>query len=128
MLEFLQGLLHIRDAEQMNILIALIGVDVALTLMLGKKHFYQASDTFVSISLGIIYAFALIFVSGVVLIAYGWVYQYRLFNMDWQSGILALFGAYLLVDFAFYWYHRAIHKIRFGWAAMSRIIPANIST
>jgi sterol desaturase/sphingolipid hydroxylase (fatty acid hydroxylase superfamily) len=117
MLEFLQGLLHIRDAEQMYLLIALIGVDVGLTVMLGKKYFYQASDTFVSIGLGVIYAFALIFVSGVVLIAYGWIYQYRLLDMDWQSSILTLFGAYLLVDFAYYWYHRAIHKVRFGWAA-----------
>jgi len=117
MLEFLQSLLHIRDAEQMYLLIALIGVDVALTVALGKRHFYQASDTAVSISLGIIYAFALMFVAGVVYASYGWVYQYRLIDFDWQSSVISLLAAYILVDFAYYWYHRAIHEVRFGWAA-----------
>ena len=117
MLEFLQSLLHIRDAEQMYLLIALIGVDVALTVALGKRHFYQASDTAVSISLGVIYAFALLFVAGVVYSCYAWVYQYRLLDFDWQSSVLALLAAYVLVDFAYYWYHRAIHEVRFGWAA-----------
>jgi sterol desaturase/sphingolipid hydroxylase (fatty acid hydroxylase superfamily) len=117
MLEFFQGLLHVRDAEQMYLLISLIGLDVGLTFMLGKRHFYQASDTAVSIGLGIIYAVALLGVAGVVFTAYGWVYQYRLIDFDWQSSLFSLLGAYLLVDLAFYWYHRAIHMVRFGWAA-----------
>lgn len=117
MLEFLQGLLHVRDAEQVNILLALIGADIALAVFLGKKHIYQASDSFVSITLGLAYAAALLVVAGVVLAAYGWVYQYRLIDLDWQSSIVTLLGAYVLVDFAFYCYHRTIHMVRFGWAA-----------
>jgi sterol desaturase/sphingolipid hydroxylase (fatty acid hydroxylase superfamily) len=117
MLEFLQGMLQVRDADQMFTLIVLIGADVGLTFALGKKHFYQASDTFVSIGLGVIYAAALIFVVGAVFVAYSWVYQFRLFDIDWQGSVLLIFLAYILVDFVFYWYHRAIHVIRFGWAA-----------
>lgn len=117
MLEFFQNLLHVRDAEQMYLLIALIGVDVSLTVILGKRHFYQLSDTGISIGLGIIYAVALLGIAGIVFSAYGWTYQYRLIDFDWQSSLLALLGAYLLVDMAFYWYHRAIHVVRLGWAA-----------
>jgi sterol desaturase/sphingolipid hydroxylase (fatty acid hydroxylase superfamily) len=117
MLEFLQDLLHVRDAEQMNILIALIGVDFGLTLLLGKKHFFQASDSFVSIGLGVIYAFSLLAFAGVVLVGYSFVYQYRVIDFNWHGSVLALLAAYVLVDFAFYWYHRATHMIRFGWAA-----------
>lgn len=117
LLDFMTGLLHVRDAEQINLLIALIGVDFGLTLWLGKRHYFQASDSMVSIGLGLIYAVALLGVAGVVLVAYGFVYQYRLIDFDWQSSVFALLGAYILVDFAFYWYHRATHMIRFGWAA-----------
>jgi len=117
LLAFLQGLLHIRDAEQVNILIALIAVDFGLALWLGKRHFFQASDTLVSVTLGVVYAIALLGVAGVVLVAYGFVYQYRLIDLDWQASVFTLLGAYVLVDFAFYWYHRAAHMIRFGWAA-----------
>jgi len=28
-----------------------------------------------------------------------------------------ILAAYLFVDFLFYWYHRAIHEVRVGWAA-----------
>jgi len=117
MLEFFQSLLHVRDAEQMYLLIALISVDVLITVSLGKRHYYQASDTAVSIGLGIVYAIALLGVAGVVLSAYSWAYQYRLIDFDWQGSLLALLAAYTLIDLAFYWYHRAIHVVRFGWAA-----------
>lgn len=116
MLEFLQSLLTIRDADQTFILIGLIVVDVGLTIILSKKY-YRAADTFVSVVLGLAYALTIAMLYGVVFALYSWVHQYRLMDLDWQGSVTLFLLAYVLVDFAFYVYHWAIHMVRIGWAA-----------
>ncbi len=51
---------------------------------------------------------------GVILVFYYWVYQFRLFDitMNWMG----LIGLAIAIDFVFYWYHRASHRIRILWA------------
>lgn len=116
MLEFLQGLLEIRDTDQILILLALIGVELAVTWVLGKRY-HQASDSAVSVTLGLLYAGAIAISAATVLAVYYWVHQFALFQFDWTGSVLAILAAYVIVDFLFYWYHRAIHEVRFGWAA-----------
>ncbi len=116
MLEFFQSLLTIRDTDQMYILLGIIVLDVGLTLVLGKKY-YRAADTFVSVVLGVVYALVIALMFGVVFALYSWVHQNRLLDLDWQGSVGLLLLAYVLIDFAFYVYHRAIHVVRIGWAA-----------
>jgi len=52
MLDFLQGLLAIRDVDQIGILLVLLLGEVALTWVLGRK-FYEASDSFCSVAMGL---------------------------------------------------------------------------
>lgn len=116
MLEFLQGLLAVKDYEQFGILLVLLGGEVLLTWMLGRK-FYVARDTGCSIVMGLFYAVSLAAVAGLVLFSFYWLAQFALFDIDWASSVLLILAAYVIVDFLFYWYHRAIHEVRLGWAA-----------
>ena len=116
MLEFLQGLLAIRDVDQLWLLIGFIGVEVALTWVLRKK-FYAATDSLCSVTLGIAYAVAIALSAATVLAVYYWTAQFAVLEFDWAGSVAGILGAYVLVDFLFYWYHRAIHEMRVGWAA-----------
>lgn len=116
MLDFLQGLLEIRDVDQTGILLVLILGEVALTWVLGRQY-YKASDSFCSVVMGLFYAASIAVAAGTVLFSFYWVHSFAFFDIDWTSSIALILGAYLFVDFLFYWYHRAIHEVRVGWAA-----------
>lgn len=47
-------------------------------------------------------------VTEIVLFGYEWLYQYRLLDLAWDS-IYTWLAAFVLVDFAYYWVHRANH-------------------
>lgn len=46
---------------------------------------------------------------------YFFLYQFRLFDMD--NGPLQWVFTLVVLDFFFYWYHRASHRVRFLWCA-----------
>lgn len=116
MLEFFQGLLAIRDVDQIGILLALILGEVGLTWILGRK-FYELKDSLCSVAMGLFYALVIALSAGTVLAVFYWVHQFAVFDLDWSESVLLILAAYLIVDFLFYWYHRAIHEVRLGWAA-----------
>jgi sterol desaturase/sphingolipid hydroxylase (fatty acid hydroxylase superfamily) len=116
MLEFLQGLLTIRDVDQIGILLVLLVGEVLITWVLGRK-FYEMSDALCSVAMGLFYAASIAVAAGTVLLGFYWVYQFAFFKIDWGSSIGLIIAAYVIVDFLFYWYHRAIHEVRVGWAA-----------
>ncbi|WOF75201.1 sterol desaturase family protein [Parvibaculaceae bacterium PLY_AMNH_Bact1] len=116
MLDFLQGLLAIRDVDQIGILLVLLLGEVALTWVLRRK-FYEMSDTLCSVAMGLFYAASIALAAGTVLLTFYWVHQFAFFDIDWTSSVLLIAAAYVFVDFLFYWYHRAIHEVRLGWAA-----------
>ncbi len=77
---------------------------------------FRLPDTAASLSLGGLYLFAdAILLAVLVLAVYGFVYQYRLLTIEVTplTGVL-LFG---LVEFCYYWFHRASHRIRWFWTA-----------
>ena len=114
--EFLQGLLKIRDVDQLWLLIALIGVDVGLTWIFRKKY-YSATDSLCSVFMALCYGAAIALSAVTVLAGLYWVHQFAFLDLDWTSSVGMIIAAYVIVDFAFYWYHRAIHEVRLGWAA-----------
>lgn len=50
-----------------------------------------------------------------VVALYFLLYQYRLFDIP--NGPLQWVFTLLVLDFMFYWYHRASHRVRFLWCA-----------
>ena len=54
-------------------------------------------------------------IDGLVIALYFYLYQFRLFEIS--SGSLQWLITLLILDFCFYWYHRASHRVRFLWCA-----------
>ncbi|MCF8471092.1 MAG: sterol desaturase family protein [Parvibaculum sp.] len=116
MLEFLQGLLAIRDVDQLGFLLAFLGAELALSLILGRSY-YKLKDGFCSVSMGIAYALSIALAAGVVLAGLYWVQRFAVLDLDWTSSAVLILAAYLVIDFLFYAYHRTVHEVRLGWAA-----------
>ena len=106
-----------------NASIAGVGVYVVLTLvelvldLKEKSGDYKLKDTLCSITMGGFYAVTRLMMKGTTLFLMLLAQQYAVydFGLSW----LAFIAAYVAADFFFYWLHRIIHEVRFGWAAHS---------
>lgn len=94
--------------------IFLLGLEAFLSFKLHPER-YELKDTFASLSMGV----------GNVLINTAWavvsfgalmaLYQFRLFELEsvWWVWLLLIPAE----DLCYYWFHRAGHEVRLGWAA-----------
>jgi sterol desaturase/sphingolipid hydroxylase (fatty acid hydroxylase superfamily) len=76
---------------------------------------YEPRDTMTSLMLGFGSTIAGLLTGGAFLVIALWAYQYRLFDVPFTWWAFAL--AFVLDDLAYYWVHRAGHRIRWAWAA-----------
>ena len=78
-------------------------------------HAYEARDTLTSLALGLGSTVAGALSGGLLFAAALWVYQFRVFDFGfvWWAWPLA----FVLDDLAYYWKHRFMHRVRWGWAA-----------
>ncbi len=76
---------------------------------------FEARDSAASIVMGAVYVLLAegIMVVVMVLPAYQWLYQFRFFTATMTP--FSLLVLFLLVDFCFYLFHLAAHRIRFLW-------------
>ncbi|MES2754014.1 MAG: sterol desaturase family protein [Pseudomonadota bacterium] len=81
----------------------------------GHRHRYEARDTLTSLALGLGSTIAGLLTGGLFLAVAFWVYQFRLFEIGYAWWAFPL--AFILDDLAYYWIHRAGHRIRWAWAA-----------
>jgi sterol desaturase/sphingolipid hydroxylase (fatty acid hydroxylase superfamily) len=85
---------------------------------LEKLPAYNGKEAFASIGMGIGSAIINIFMKYLALVAFLFIYKYRIFDLQPQSTWqwVLYFGALLfLEDFAFYMHHRSCHQIRLFW-------------
>jgi sterol desaturase/sphingolipid hydroxylase (fatty acid hydroxylase superfamily) len=75
---------------------------------------YEKRDTWTSIFAGLLSTFAWIPLNMVAYHLGYWLWAYRV--TDLGTGPLAWAAALLGWDFAFYWFHRCEHEVRFMWA------------
>ena len=80
-----------------------------------NKSWFEAKDTFSSLSMGIGNVAIGLFSKGIVLGAFAFVYQFRIFELgfNWWVWILLFFAE----DFSYYWFHRVSHSSRYFWAS-----------
>jgi sterol desaturase/sphingolipid hydroxylase (fatty acid hydroxylase superfamily) len=79
------------------------------------KRGYEARDTAVSLTLGVIKLGMIALCAGYAATLLTTAYEYRLFDLPplaWWTWVLLFFGE----DLAYYWYHRCAHRIRLFWA------------
>ena len=98
-----------------------------LTVMLEWLHFrradrqranpiYEWRDSMDSMTLGGVYTFLdVLIVITLVLPAMLWAHQYRLATIDITPWTFA--ALYVGVEFCYYWFHRASHRVRWFWCA-----------
>ena len=80
-----------------------------------RTEIFEVRDSAASIAMGAVYVLVAegVMVVALVLPAYEWLYQFRLLSLELTpTSLLALF---LLVDFCFYLFHLAAHRVRFLW-------------
>ena len=102
-----------------------VGVPIILTLILFETivsarrnlRFYELGDT--CGTMGLLFGNILTSVSiqGSTLGLYFYLYQFRILSLNdilvpWQVWVVT----FLAIDFIFYWYHRASHRVRVLWA------------
>jgi len=95
-----------------------IGVEWWHMRRTGQQHIHHVPDAMASINLGSIYSLIdVIFLYVLVLPTMLWLYQFRWFTID--TTLLSFAGLYLGVEFCYYWFHRASHRVRWFWCAHS---------
>ncbi len=83
----------------------------------GRPEAYQAKESLANIATGFLYkSIDGVVIAFVVSVFYDWV-QAR--GLRWQapSGIAGFLLLFVLTDLVFYWAHRFMHRVRYGWTA-----------
>jgi len=105
-----------------------------LFAQLGRRPFYRLNDSISDLSAGTISQVAGVFTKVLLLAVYAWTFdrlrvQRSLDLPEWPGGswhtawgalnapvIVAWCVAFVLVDFAYYWFHRVSHEVNIFWA------------
>lgn len=78
-----------------------------------EQHDVRETAASVGVALGDIVARLL--TGGIAAVPFLWLYQHRLSDIDLTNG-WALAALFIGVEFCYYWFHRASHRVRWLWA------------
>ncbi len=92
----------------------LMGVEIFFARRRGLK-LYRFPDAIVDLSCGMTQQILLVFEVGVLVAAYKWLYQHRLFEFA-PGSVWPWVIAFFAVDFVYYWWHRFSHESNVLWA------------
>jgi sterol desaturase/sphingolipid hydroxylase (fatty acid hydroxylase superfamily) len=94
----------------------LIGVEL-LVARRRKRAVYRFADAVTDLGCGVTQQILLLFFNGLLLAGYLWVYHHaRVIDLG-RHAVAAWAVALVAVDFIYYWWHRASHRVNFLWAA-----------
>lgn len=79
-----------------------------------KKNLYELRDTWTSLSFGIIGVFTRLFLKGINLTI--WIFLFRFSVVKIETSFLSLLILFLLNELIYYWFHRLSHEIPVLWA------------
>ncbi|WP_230179652.1 sterol desaturase family protein [Aquabacterium sp. CECT 9606] len=117
MTDFLHALYFILIAG--SVFIGLVLLERRHLVHQQKPDAYNTQETLANFSTGVLYKVTDgVFIALVVTVFYDWVRQW---GLNWRSSSVALDFAllFVLTDLVFYWAHRFMHRVRYGWAAHS---------
>lgn len=84
-----------------------------------KSNVYQFNDSINNFSSGILEEIGALPFRGLIIFSYYYLFEhYAFFNIDPHS-VVSWFLLWLGVDFFYYWFHRASHRINFFWVGHS---------
>lgn len=94
--------------------VGLIVLEMLLVRATGRGA-YEPRDTFTSLALGFGSTVSGLIFGGAILALGVWLYRFRLFDIGWSWWAWGL--CFVLDDFAYYWFHRTAHRVRWFWAS-----------
>lgn len=98
------------------LVLAMVAIEVLVSNLRNENH-YNRPDTLGTIGLLAGNAVVSFLVKSLTLAVFVFAYQYRIFSFsETMPAWLLLIVALLLIDFVFYVFHRASHRVRFLWA------------
>lgn len=104
----------------MSVELILLAISPIFWLFIGyefmkHRHKYDVKDSLANTALALLHqgtdALSLL----ILMPLFYWLYSFRLFDIELT--VWSAFGAFLLQDFLYYWFHRASHNIHWMWSA-----------
>lgn len=94
----------------------LIGIEL-LVARARRRRVYRLADAVGDLGCGMAQQLVLVFAGAALLAVYAWVHDHwRLFTLD-AATPLPWVVSFFAVDFLYYWWHRASHRVNVLWAA-----------
>ena len=87
---------------------------IALEILIGnwnKNQSYSKSDTIASLSLFAGNILVILVTKSLFFLFYVQLYEYRIFTIS--TNLWGWVAHFIAIDFVFYWFHRASHRVRF---------------
>src|SRR6267154_2748662 len=89
---------------------------IILEKLIGRwqgRELYRLNDSIADLSTGTGQQFFTPLVNTILIALYAWVYsRFAIFHIP-MSSIWTWIGLFLIVDFLYYWFHRASHRVNF---------------
>ena len=102
--------------DVVKILIPFFLVMVLAERLAGGARFYRLNDSISDLGAGIGQQIFAIPLTALLVVIYSWVYRSTALTHWTASSPWTWITALLLVDFCYYWFHRASHRVNFIWA------------
>jgi alkylglycerol monooxygenase len=94
----------------------LIGIELLVARRRGR-HVYRFADAIANLGCGVTQQILLLFFNGFLFASYVWIYRHaRLVDLG-RYPVAAWIVAFVGVDFIYYWWHRASHRVNLLWSA-----------
>jgi alkylglycerol monooxygenase len=81
-----------------------------------KKAYYRLNDSISDLSLGILSQLWGLFLKGISLFAYFYIYENLRFATVPRDSVWGWIACIILWDFCYYWFHRISHEVNLFWA------------
>lgn len=92
-----------------------IAAELAYAKLTHHDDDHDVRETAASVGVAIGDITVRILTGGIAAVPFLWLYKHRLFDIPMDS-IWALIALFLGVEFCYYWFHRASHRVRWLWA------------
>lgn len=95
-------------------------------LLMGVEHLvgrargvrvFRAPDVIADLSLGVMQVLVGVVAAAVILGGYSYLYEHHRFFDIPSTSVVAWIGLFFGVDFFYYWFHRAAHRVNVAWAS-----------
>ena len=96
--------------------LAATGVEYLYLKKNGKSFFFRKNEVLTNIGLGLTYqTMELVWYALFIVFFMDWMYSFRIATIEVTP--LSFLGLMLGIEFCYYWFHRASHRIRWFWCA-----------